>query len=203
MNSILELELINVELTFAAKNQDIFNMGTLAQIAIVPIIPWVMKMSAEKGLNDTKVQEFIHRNDLHFDLVINEEILHESWLMFGHKFKAPIVTIGKINRNYFHFTREIGLSWWNRFFIQVQLVHLIFSIGIWVCWRQFHTLVTQLYLTPITCHSLNVGATQWFRSSTGLFEHGFIFRCKTELLKNILVIWVHCHPLEISAKMFQ
>lgn len=52
-------------------------------------------ISAAYALNDKKVQEFIHRSDLHFDLVINEDILHDAFLMFGHKFQAPVVTICK------------------------------------------------------------------------------------------------------------
>lgn len=54
-------------------------------------------MSAAHALNNKKVQEFIHRNDLHFDLVINEEAFHDAFLMFAHKFKAPVVTIFKCN----------------------------------------------------------------------------------------------------------
>jgi hypothetical protein len=51
---------------------------------------------SEWGFNDPKVQEFIMKEDLHFDLVISEFFFQESWLMFAHKFKAPIVGISKI-----------------------------------------------------------------------------------------------------------
>lgn len=51
--------------------------------------------SSEHGLKSSNVQKIIHSKNLHFDLVINEEIFHESWLMFGYKFNAPIVTISK------------------------------------------------------------------------------------------------------------
>lgn len=50
-------------------------------------------MSAGHALNSKSVQEFIKRTDLHFDLVINEEIYHDAFLMFGKKFNAPVVTI--------------------------------------------------------------------------------------------------------------
>lgn len=43
----------------------------------------------------TNVKEFINRWDLKFDLVVVELFTHESWLMFGHKFKAPIVGLSK------------------------------------------------------------------------------------------------------------
>lgn len=48
------------------------------------------------GLKDKKVRELIQRNDIHFDLVISEQFFQESWLMFSHKYKAPVITIGNI-----------------------------------------------------------------------------------------------------------
>lgn len=53
----------------------------------------VTALTSEYGLKHPNVQRIIHSDDLHFDLVINEEFFHESWLMFGYKFKAPVVTI--------------------------------------------------------------------------------------------------------------
>lgn len=50
-------------------------------------------MSADYALTSANVQAFLKRTDQQFDLVINEEFFHDSYLMFGHKFKAPIVTI--------------------------------------------------------------------------------------------------------------
>lgn len=45
------------------------------------------------GLENTNVQTFLKRDDLQFDLVISEQFFQESWLMFAHKYNAPIVTI--------------------------------------------------------------------------------------------------------------
>jgi glucuronosyltransferase len=50
---------------------------------------------SEWGLKDPKVQQFINRDDLYFDLILMELIFQESWLMFAHKFKAPIVGMSK------------------------------------------------------------------------------------------------------------
>lgn len=50
-------------------------------------------MSAEYALSNVNVQTFLKRNDLQFDLVINEEFFHDSFLMFAHKYNAPIITI--------------------------------------------------------------------------------------------------------------
>lgn len=71
-------------------------MARFPAIMTATAIPYLGKISSEHGLNDSKVREFIHRNDLYFDVVINEDTFHESWMMFAHKFKAPIVTLGKL-----------------------------------------------------------------------------------------------------------
>lgn len=43
------------------------------------------------------------RSDFRFDLIIYQDCSQESWLMFAHKFKAPIVIIGKANHLGFGF----------------------------------------------------------------------------------------------------
>ncbi|XP_013100404.2 UDP-glycosyltransferase UGT5 isoform X1 [Stomoxys calcitrans] len=50
--------------------------------------------TSEHALNDRKVKALIASKDQQFDLVILEQFFHESFLMFGHKFKCPVVTIG-------------------------------------------------------------------------------------------------------------
>lgn len=42
------------------------------------------------------MQAFLNRQDLQFDLVILEQFFHDSWLMFAHKYKAPVVTIATL-----------------------------------------------------------------------------------------------------------
>lgn len=39
------------------------------------------------------IQKFIHSTGFSFDVIVMEEFFSDSFLMFGHKFKAPIVTI--------------------------------------------------------------------------------------------------------------
>lgn len=51
--------------------------------------------SSDYNLRNPKVQQLINSTDLSFDLVINEDFCHDSWLMFGYKFNAPTVTICK------------------------------------------------------------------------------------------------------------
>lgn len=48
------------------------------------------------------VQTFIHSTGLHFDLMINEEFFGDSFLMFAHKFKTPIMTICKFYVKFLH-----------------------------------------------------------------------------------------------------
>jgi hypothetical protein len=51
--------------------------------------------TTEHALKNEKVQEFIHRNNDKFDLIIAEQFYQEAFLMLAHKYSAPIVTIGK------------------------------------------------------------------------------------------------------------
>lgn len=74
---------------------DTFKQDSLPVLKTVEMFSAFAYMSAAYALNDKKVQEFIRRNDLHFDLVINEEVFHDSFLAFAHKYKAPVVTICK------------------------------------------------------------------------------------------------------------
>lgn len=51
-------------------------------------------LTSEHALNNQKVKNLIRSKSKKFDLVIMEQFFHESFLMFGHKFQAPIVTLG-------------------------------------------------------------------------------------------------------------
>lgn len=47
------------------------------------------------AFENVNVQKFIHSTEFEFDVIINEEFFADSFLMFGHKFKAPLITICK------------------------------------------------------------------------------------------------------------
>lgn len=47
------------------------------------------------NLQNANVQKLIHSTGLHFDVIVNEEFFGESFLMFAHKFNAPVVSICK------------------------------------------------------------------------------------------------------------
>lgn len=50
-------------------------------------------LNSEHGLRDGNVQRFIESENDHYDLVISEQMNQETWLLFAHKFKAPIITV--------------------------------------------------------------------------------------------------------------
>lgn len=57
------------------------------------------KMMNEYVFENPNVQKFVKSTDLHFDVIVAEEFLSDSFLMFAHKFKAPIVTICKYSNS--------------------------------------------------------------------------------------------------------
>lgn len=52
--------------------------------------------TTQYALENTNVQQFIEQDDTDFDLVISEQFFQEAFLMFAHKYRAPIVTIGTL-----------------------------------------------------------------------------------------------------------
>lgn len=51
--------------------------------------------TAKHGLESRKVQEMIKSHKGHFDVVVAEQFMQESWLMFAHLYKAPVVTLSE------------------------------------------------------------------------------------------------------------
>lgn len=64
-------------------------------LGTITMFPVFSNLSSDYALRNDKVQEFIHNKNLTFDLVINHEVYHDSFLMFSHQYKAPLVTICK------------------------------------------------------------------------------------------------------------
>ncbi|XP_055588576.1 UDP-glycosyltransferase UGT4-like [Uranotaenia lowii] len=58
---------------------------------------WNVGLSTTKyALENPNVQEFIEHDDTDFDLIISEQFYQEAFLMFAHKYRAPIVTVGTL-----------------------------------------------------------------------------------------------------------
>lgn len=59
---------------------------------------WRLGLSTtEHALKSTSVKDFIKNDRTKFDLIIANQFFQESMLMFAHKYKAPVVTISKLN----------------------------------------------------------------------------------------------------------
>lgn len=63
--------------------------------------------STQHALNSKNVKNFIKNNRDDFDLILSEQFFQESFLMFAHKYKAPIVTISTYGHSDF-FDRFMG-----------------------------------------------------------------------------------------------
>uniref|UniRef100_A0A1W7R8N0 UDP-glucuronosyltransferase n=1 Tax=Aedes albopictus TaxID=7160 RepID=A0A1W7R8N0_AEDAL len=50
--------------------------------------------TAQHGFTRENVRDFIRNDDSHFDLILAEQFYQEAYLMFAHKYKAPIVSVG-------------------------------------------------------------------------------------------------------------
>lgn len=75
--------------------EDMFGQVMNFPFKTLPSVTMIGNKSADHALRHHKVQELIHSTKLHFDLVINEEVYHDVFLAFGHKFNAPVITMCK------------------------------------------------------------------------------------------------------------
>lgn len=82
-------------------------MGTNSKFtSIAQLHDFVHAMNSH-AFEDPNVQKLIHSTNLHYEVVINEEFFADSFLMFGHKFKAPTITLCK-----YMSSEKIGLRVW-------------------------------------------------------------------------------------------
>lgn len=81
------------------KNEDIFKHVGLPIFITSSFIPVFGYVAANHALGTKNVQEFVRNKNAHFDLVIHEEVYMDSFLIFGHVFKAPVVSICKFQQN--------------------------------------------------------------------------------------------------------
>lgn len=88
--------------------EELFKRATKSEFAFLFEMSMGFGMISNYSLNSKSVQELIHRDDLEFDLVINEEFFHDAFLMFGHKFKAPTITLSAFGHADY-FDRQMGL----------------------------------------------------------------------------------------------
>lgn len=83
-------------------------MNTNSIFTSIDQLPDFVHKMNEYAFENANVQKLIHSTNLHFDVVINEEFFADSFLMFAHKFKAPVITMCEYLRKYFDFC-EVSL----------------------------------------------------------------------------------------------
>lgn len=84
---------IDVEKIFP--QSQVFEAESGSILSSLLLLPMIGKATADYALNCSNVQKFLHDDSLSFDLVINEEFYMESFSMFAHRFKAPLLAICK------------------------------------------------------------------------------------------------------------
>ena len=73
--------------------ENLFDMESQNRI-IMSFMMWAMgEAVCHHVLQEENVQKLIHSTDLHFDLLVTEAFIHECFLGFAHKFKAPIIQV--------------------------------------------------------------------------------------------------------------
>ena len=82
---------------FSVSQDELFKISEESSVSILFKLAGIRKFSAEYAFESVQVQQFLQRQDLHYDLVINEEFFQESFSMFAYKYKTPLVTISKEN----------------------------------------------------------------------------------------------------------
>lgn len=85
-----------------------FELLFATDFQIIQLYVDVGYQSTKHALEDKSVQDLIEREDLHFDGVILEQFYHDAFLMFGHKYNAPLITIGTMGISDF-MDRSFGL----------------------------------------------------------------------------------------------
>lgn len=75
------------------KQDDLIERSSGSIFGGITFMPTFVKMMNEYNLENSHVQKFIKRTDLHFDVIVAEEFYADSFLMLGYKHQAPIVTI--------------------------------------------------------------------------------------------------------------
>lgn len=92
-NQPYALCMFGIWLPISVSKADLFKKHDKTDFDTIRMYEEITTPTAEYGLGNPNVQKIIHSEGLHFDLVINEDMFHESWLMFAFKFNAPVVTI--------------------------------------------------------------------------------------------------------------
>lgn len=92
--------------------EQVFNAQYVSSYSSIKWLYWLGLDNSEHGLRDPKVQTLIESDNHHFDLIIAEQFFQDVWLLFGHKFNAPIVTIATTGyADYMDYAQGLVTPW--------------------------------------------------------------------------------------------
>lgn len=86
--------LLFVQRVILVKQNEFIEKSHNSVITNINILAWFPKMSNAHALENANVQKFIKSTEHQFDVIVAEDFYSDSFLMFAHKYKAPVVTIG-------------------------------------------------------------------------------------------------------------
>ncbi|XP_053693539.1 UDP-glycosyltransferase UGT5-like [Sabethes cyaneus] len=152
---------------------------------------WRLGLATSRhGLESKNVQKFLNRGDLHFDLIVSEQFFQDSWLMFAHKFRAPIVTISTYGYSDF-MDRAMGLlTPWScvpHMLLDYESGMNFFQRGYNVFLSSVDYLLREYYYMP----EMNKMAKEFFG---GLESKQGSLPSVQSLEKSISVILINSHP---------
>lgn len=82
-----------MKFSFAVSQAKMLEIYSESMFSTLYNIIRVSKLLNQIVFEDENVQRFIKQPGLHFDVILVEDFFNDSFLMFAHKFKAPVITI--------------------------------------------------------------------------------------------------------------
>lgn len=73
----------------------VFDMHEVTFLGTKQMLTIVGVSTTEYALQHPNIQRLLHATDKHYDLILTEQFFQDAFLMFAHKFQAPIVSICK------------------------------------------------------------------------------------------------------------
>lgn len=80
------------------KQEDVFKWSSKSMFAVLALSIEFIRDSCKHSFENEQMQKFIKSENQYFDLVLIEDCWTDAFLIFGHKFNAPIALIC----NYFY-----------------------------------------------------------------------------------------------------
>lgn len=137
-------------------------------------------LTTEHALKVPSVQAFLNKTDVQFDVIVLEQFFHDSWLMFAHKFKAPIVTIATLGHADY-FDNAMGLETPSAF-VPHSVLALNDDMSFWErCQNLFWTNVDKLLRKYYYMVKMQEMADTYFKGLSGMFVCNRFIVIKLEL----------------------